>query len=125
MTSSETSADRLNAYLAGHLSAEQLIATVTADYYRETRHGKRETLRPIMEVIEKAHPGIIELRGRAEKPGFAITVAGRPFPKQFEPELRQVITAVLGTGVVPGAAGTVRPGFFARIFRAIGAMFGK
>src|SRR5438046_7602240 len=87
--SSASSADPLAAYLAGEMTAEQFVVAVTAEYYRGTRNGKRETLRPIMDVIESAHPGVVELKASEAGPGFDVQVAGRPFPKRHETDLRR------------------------------------
>ena len=95
--SSDSSADPLAEYLAGRLSAEQLVAAVAAEYYRETGNGKRDTFRPIMDVIERTHPGVVELSSTADRPGFGVRLAGRPFPKRAEPELRAAVQQVIDT----------------------------
>ncbi|HEY6209498.1 MAG TPA: hypothetical protein VIW28_10595 [Gemmatimonadales bacterium] len=98
----------LERYVAGRLDADSVVAAVTAAYYRETGKGKRETgksgtgggeretLRPVVEVIERAAPGVVELAGSPDGPGFEIRVAERPFPAQYELELRRAAEAVLG-----------------------------
>jgi hypothetical protein len=95
--SSDSSADPLAEYLAGRLSAEQLVAAVAAEYYREVGNGKRETFRPIIDVIERTHPGVVELSSTADRPGFGVRLAGRPFPKRSEPELRAAVQHVIDT----------------------------
>ena len=95
--SSDSSANPLDEYLAGRLSAEQLVAAVAAEYYRATGNGKRETFRPIMDVIERTHPGVVELSSTADRPGFGVRLAGRPFPKRSEPELRAAVQHVIDT----------------------------
>lgn len=95
--SSDSSANPLDEYLAGRLSAEQLVAAVAAEYYRATGNGKRETFRPIMDVIERTHPGVVELSSTADRPGFGVRLAGRPFPKRAEPELRAAVQQVIDT----------------------------
>src|SRR5438093_7008680 len=81
--------EALEAYVAGRVKAERLVVAVAAEYYRDTRNGKRETLRPLIDVIDRASPGIVEL-GRADGgPGFELRLAERPFPKQYEPQLRE------------------------------------
>src|SRR5689334_19743116 len=94
MTSSGSSADPLAAYLAGQITAEQLVPLVTARYYENRGVGSGEWLRPVMDVIERAHPGIIELRGTAERPGFGVRLQERPFPKKFEAALREAALSV-------------------------------
>ena len=93
--SSASSADPLAAYLAGEMTAEQFVVAVTAEYYRGTRNGKRETLRPIIDVIDRASPGIVELGIVPGGAGFEIRLAERPFPSQYEAELRRAAEAVL------------------------------
>src|SRR5437667_11375567 len=91
--------DALESYLAGRVKAERLVVTVAAEYYRDAANGKRETLRPLIDVIDRASPGIVELGTATGGPGFDIRLAKRPFPKQHEAELREAAEAVLaGSG---------------------------
>ena len=87
--------DALESYVAGRVKAERLVVTVAAEYYRDSGNGKRETLRPLIDVIDRASPGIVELGTATGGPGFDIRLAERPFPKQHEPELRRAAEAVL------------------------------
>ena len=121
MTSSATSADRLADYLAGRLTAQQLVSVVAEAYYRNGRVGSGEWLRPVMDVIERAHPGIVELSGSNEKPGFVVRLGERPFPKQWEPALREAVAIVVGTKTNHAPLPT--PGLFTRIVRAIKKIF--
>jgi hypothetical protein len=123
MSSGPSVNEALQAYLAGRLTASQLAAVVAPEYYRETRNGKRETWRPIMDVIERAHPGIVELTSSTNSPGFAVRLAERPFPKKLEGELREAVTKVLDTGSTLPASPVPLPGFFGRIIRAIRKIF--
>jgi hypothetical protein len=116
----DSSASSLSDYLAGRLTAEQLVAAVTAEYYKGD--GNREMLRPVMDVIERAHPGIVELASSDRRPGFAVRLAERPFPKRFERELRAAAAAVISppTSPIPPVPPPVsRPGLFARLMNAI------
>ncbi len=65
MSSATSVNDALTGYLAGRVTAEQLVETVTAAYYRERGMGNGEWLKPVIEVIERAHPGVVELAGSA------------------------------------------------------------
>ena len=96
--------DALESYVAGRLRAERLVVTVAAEYYRDARNGKRETLRPLIDVIDRASPGIVELGTVQGGSGFAISLAERPFPKQYEAELRRAAEAVLAGCGMPGRA---------------------
>jgi len=104
--------DALESYVAGRLRAERLVIAISAEYYREARDGRREALQPLIDVIDRASPGIVELGTATGGTGFEIRLAERPFPKQHEAELRRVAEAVLSgcgmrdTGWVNPAAAT-------------------
>jgi hypothetical protein len=121
MSSDSSVNDALAGYSAGRVTAEQLVGVVAAAYYRETRAEKRDALRPLMEVIERAHPGFVALFGSVDTPGFAVRVAERPFPRRNEPELRQAVQAVLAMEIV--TVQPVAPSLFSRILRAIRQVF--
>ena|SRR5437879_10832097 len=87
--------DALESYIAGRVKAERLVIAVSAAYYREAPNGKRETLQPLIDVIDRASPGIVELGTVQGGSGFDVRLAERPFPKQHEPELRRAAEAVL------------------------------
>jgi hypothetical protein len=81
-------------------------------------------LRPLVEIIERAHPGVVELVGSSERPGFAVRVAERPFPKRYEAELRQAVQALLTGGFADDATSAPRsplpvPSLLRRILTAI------
>ncbi len=90
--------EALEAYVAGRVKAERLVVAVAAEYYRDTLNGKREMLRPLIDVIDRASPGIVELGTVQGGSGFDVRLAERPFPKQHEPELRRAAEAVLSGG---------------------------
>lgn len=111
----------LEAYLAGRVKAEQVVNVVAAEYYREAGQGKREALRPLIEVIERAHPGVIELTGSSQTPGFEVRLASRPFPKAYEGQLRSAVEGFLRSA--DRAPRTPEPGIFGRIVGAIRRLF--
>jgi hypothetical protein len=156
---SSTVRESLAAYVAGDVKAERLVIAVSAAYYRETLkdsltvagnpkglangRGRRETLRPLIDVIDRASPGIVELGVVPGGAGFEIRLAERPFPKAYEAELRRAAEAVLaGMGAV-GSASDVgaqhaaplptptahprdpspRGGFIARVLSAVRRLF--
>ena len=90
--------EALEAYVAGRVKAERLVVAVAAEYYRDALNGKREMLRPLIDVIDRASPGIVELGTVQGGSGFDVRLAERPFPKQHEPELRRAAEAVLSGG---------------------------
>src|SRR5438094_2782318 len=115
--------EALEAYVAGRVKAERLVVAVAAEYYRDALNGKREMLRPLIDVIDRASPGIVEL-GRADGgPGFEVRLVERPFPKQHEAELRRAAEAVLAgsgkreTGNVRQAEAAGVWGWIRRLFR--------
>lgn len=127
MSSDSSVNDVLAGYVAGRVTAAQLVASVTAEYYRGTRKGKRETLRPIMDVIERTHPGVVELSSTVERPGFGVRLAERPLPKRHEPELRAAVQQVIDTLPVERSQfPEERPrkiGLFGRIVAALRRIF--
>jgi hypothetical protein len=119
MSSVSSVNDALTGYVAGRITAEQLVGVVAAAYYGEGGRGKRAGLRPVIDVIERAHPGIVQLTSVSDQPGFSVRLAERPFPKRFEYELRQAVASVVTLPPSP----VPRPGLFTRIVRALRRVF--
>lgn len=111
--------EELEGFVAGRVKAERVVEVVAAAYYGEQGAGSREQLRPIIEVIERAHPGVVELAATAERPGFAVRLSERPFPKRYESDLRTAVSGVVTAPTVPPPA----PGLLNRIIRAIRRVF--
>jgi len=125
MSSASSVNSALADYAAGRMTAQQLVGVVTAQYWiLEPGSRSRELLRPIMDVIEKAHPGIVALSGSSERPGFAVQLAERPFPKRYDADLRTAAQAVVlpVDSRDPGSQ-LQAPGLFSRIVRAIRKLF--
>lgn len=112
--------DALTGYVAGDVTAERVVAVVAAEYYGAPGSGLGARLKPLMEIIERAHPGVVELSGSAERPGFAVRLTERPFPKRYEAEFQQGVQALLVQGM---GAFESRPGVWARIVRAVRRLF--
>jgi hypothetical protein len=134
MTSSGSSAarDLLAGYLGGRVAAERLVPALAAEYFRTVDRPTREALRPIMEVIERAAPGVSRLARTEGGAGFAIHLAERPFPASDQEALRQAVAAALaiewggGGGVnkvVPAESTTAARGLLARLVRAVRRLF--
>jgi hypothetical protein len=135
MTSSASSAVKglLAGYLAGRVPVERLVPALAAEYYRSVDAGTRSALRPVMEVIERAAPGVGRLARTEGGAGFEISLAERPFPSSDQTALRDAVTAVLASAWAAGAEvspvgavepGTVAsPGFLARVVRAVRRLF--
>jgi hypothetical protein len=115
--------ETLTAYVAGRVTADHLVAVVTAAYYRDGGAGRREALRPMVDVIERASPGVVELAGRPEGAGFDVRPAERPFPEQCEPDLRRAIEAYLGRETGGGSVQRAGPGLVARLAATIKRLF--
>jgi hypothetical protein len=119
MSSASSVNDALAGYLAGRVSAQYVVSVVAAEYYRDAGSGMRDALKPLMDIIERAPPGVVELVGSGERPGFNVQLAERPFPKRYEQELRQAVQAI----ATPPPSPMPRPSLWARIVRAIQRVF--
>jgi hypothetical protein len=142
MTSSASSAVRtlLAGYLDGRVPADRLIPALAAEYYRTGDQPTRDALRPIMDVIERAAPGVGQLARTAGGAGFEIRLAERMFPASDEAELRRAVSSTLGAwggdggkaaagatspgeGSPAGQRASEAPGFLTRIFQAVRRLF--
>ena len=101
--------DALESYVAGRLKAERLVIAISAAYYGDSNNGNRESLQPLIDVIDRASPGIVELGTATGGPGFDIRLAERPFPKQYETQLREAAETVLSGCGMREAGGVQRP----------------
>lgn len=121
MSSGSSVNDALTDYLAGRVTADKVVTIVAAAYHGNggRGNGKGNGLQPVIDVIERAHPGIVELTATGDKPGFSVRLAERPFPKRFETELRQAVASVLIRPPSP----VPLPGLFTRMVRAIRRVF--
>jgi len=101
------------------------VEAVAGAYYGEHGARSREHLKPILAVIERAHPGVIELTSTPDNPGFAIRLAERPFPKGYEASLREAVEVVLAGSPADVAPSSVlrAPGIFARLYTAVRKFF--
>ena len=133
--------DTLEAYVAGRVKVERLVLAVAAAYYGREGVRVRDGLGPLIDIIDRASPGIVELGGDVGgAQGFDIRLAERSFPKQYEPDLRRAVEAYLAshrtTGVIdvpptppatslaPPAPPAPTPGVLARLVGAIRRLFG-
>lgn len=116
----------LEAYVAGRAPAQGVVPVVAAAFYRKGAAGTRDALRPVMAVIERAAPGVVELARTAEAPGFAVAAAERSFPAAYEAELRQAAEsalAVLPVGSAPPEGDGGSPGLLGRLWGALQRLF--
>lgn len=121
--------ETLEGYVAGRVQAERLVIAVATAYYgRDGVAGSRDGLGPVVDIIDRASPGVVELGGVPGAGGFDIRLAERSFPKEYEQELRRAVEAYLAshrtTGLisVPPAVAS-RTGVLSRIVRAIRRLF--
>ena len=85
----------LEQYVAGRAAPEQVVIAAAVAYYGDGRSGVREALQPLIRVIDRASPGIVELGSVAGGSGFEVRLAERPFPKGYEAELHDAAVAAL------------------------------
>ncbi len=123
MSSDSSVNDALADYAAGRLTAQQLVGVVATAYYGEGRRGKGEGLKHVIDIIERAHPGIVELASAPDRPGFAVSLAERPFPRKYEGELRAAVSATLGDGSGLPTSSVTRPGLWQRVVGAVRRLF--
>jgi hypothetical protein len=116
--------ETLEGYVAGRVKAERVVEAVAGAYYGEQGARSREQLGPILEVIERAHPGVIELSSTADKPGFVVRLAERPFPKAYEGALGEAVQVVLGKVEFSAPRSVLpAPGLFSRLYTAVRRLF--
>jgi len=108
--------------VAGRVTPERLVAQVAAAYYGQGS-GKRPALRALIEVIDRASPGIVELGSVESGAGFEIRLAERPFPTQYEAELRRAAETYLLRENAGEGGKRERDGLFARTLEAIRRLF--
>jgi hypothetical protein len=131
MASSSSSATRalLEGYVAGRVPAERLVPAIAAEYYRSVDRRQREALRPVIDVIERAAPGVVKLARTEGGAGFDIGLAERPFSDSHEAELRQAVAGVLaaawgGAGAAPAVGALpAAPGFWSRLVDRVRRLF--
>jgi hypothetical protein len=131
MASSSSSATRalLEGYIAGRVPAERLVPAIAAEYYRSVDRRQREALRPVIEVIERAAPGVVKLARSEGGAGFDIGLSERPFSAAHEADLRRAAETVLaqawgGTTSEPAGAASATPaGFWGRLVGRVRRLF--
>ena len=124
--SSGSSAARelLAAYVAGRVSAVRLVPAIAAEYYRSSDSRQRVALRPVMEVIERAAPGVARLARTESGAGFDIELVERPFPETFETSLREAAADSLAVWDTAAPAGVgVGSSFWSRLVGRVRRLF--
>ena len=113
----------LEGYVAGRVKAERVAAVVAGAYYRARGPGTGDSLKPLMDVIDRAHPGVVELSASGDGPGFAVRLAERSFPQEFEPVLRAAVEAALVGAQHAAPLRAPHLGLVARLVGAIRRLF--
>ena len=127
MASSSSSAAKelLAAYVAGRVPAVRLVPAIAVEYYRSPDTKQRAALRPVMDIIERAAPGVARLARTESGAGFDIQLAERPFPETFETSLKEAATDALAGWGTPAAAGEAGAGsgFWSRLIDRVRRLF--
>jgi hypothetical protein len=126
MASSSSSAAKelLAAYVAGRVPAVRLVPAIAAEYYRSPDAKQRAALRPVMDVIERAAPGVARLARTESGAGFDIQLVERPFPETFETSLKEAAAGALEQwGTPPPAGDAAGSGFWVRLFGRVRRLF--
>src|SRR5260370_33707475 len=76
--------DALASYVAGRIKSERVVIAVAAAFYGARGGRERRALQPLIDVIDRASPGIVELGSVAGGGGVEIRLAGGPVPRQDE-----------------------------------------
>jgi hypothetical protein len=118
----------LEEYVAGRGGVTRVVAAVMDAYYREDASTTRGSLRPVVDVIERAAPGVVELAAVGDTPGFRVRLAERPFPEQYANELRAAAEVALrdwSADAVPPSPTPQAPvpGMLQRVLSAIRQLF--
>jgi len=114
----------LEEYVAGRGGVTRVVSAVMDAYYREGGGGSRAALRPVVDVIERAAPGVVELAAAGDTPGFRVRLAERPFPERYAHELRLAAGVALREWLPdPVAPRPPAPGLVRRVLVALQRLF--
>lgn len=102
----------------------RLVPAIAVEYYRSPDTKQRAALRPVMDVIERAAPGVARLARTESDAGFDIQLAERPFPETFEMSLKEAAAGALEQWGTPPSAGTAAgAGFWGRLVDRVRRLF--
>ena len=121
--SSSAAKELLAAYVAGRVPAVRLVPAIAVEYYRSPDARQRAALRPVMDVIERAAPGVARLARTESGAGFDIQLAERPFPETFEISLKEAAAGALEQWGTPPAGTAGGSGFWGRLFDRVRRIF--
>lgn len=111
MSSSASSPSKraLEDFVAGRLAADRLVAAVAGRYYGAAGRGEKEALRPLIELAERAAPGVVSLEGRDGGAGFDVRAVERTFPDESIAALRGAAAAALAASWADPVASPTAP----------------
>jgi hypothetical protein len=124
-SASSVARELLAEYVAGRVPAVRLVPAIAVEYYRSPDVKHREALRPVMDVIERAAPGVAHLARTESGAGFDIQLAERPFPETFETSLKEAAAGALALWGTVASAGAVATGsgFWSRLIDRVRRLF--
>ena len=123
-SASSVAKELLAGYVAGRVPAVRLVPAIAVEYYRSPDAKQRAALQPVMDVIERAAPGVARLARTQSGAGFDIQLAERPFPETFEMSLKQAAAGALEQWGMPPPAGTAAgAGFWGRLVDRVRRLF--
>jgi len=122
-SASSAAKELLAAYVAGRVPAVRVVPAIAVEYYRSPDAKQRAALRPVMEVIERAAPGVARLARTESGAGFDIQLAERPFPETFETSLKEAAAGALALWGTAPSAGATGAGFWSRLIGGVRRLF--
>ena len=123
-SASSAARDLLAAFVAGRVPAARLVPAIAFEYYRSSDAAHRARLQPVIEVIERAAPGVARLARTGTGAGFDIQLDERPFPETFETSLKEAAASVLAVwGTAPAAGTASGAGFWSRLIDRVRRLF--
>lgn len=142
MSSSASSPARraLEDFVAGRLPPERLVAVVAGRFYGAAGKGEKEALRPVMELAERAAPGVVSLERKDGGMGFDVRAVERTFPPASLDALRGAVATALAASWADPVAPAQQPaatsrtpvpeprspapqGWFSRVVSAVRRLF--
>lgn len=135
MSSSASSPARraLEDFAAGRLPPEGLVAAVAGRFYGAAGKGEKEALRPVMELAERAAPGVVSLERKDGGLGFDVRAVERTFPPASLDALRGAVATALAANWTDAQPQSPKPeargpsptsqGWFSRVVSAVRRLF--
>lgn len=135
MTSSSASSPArraLEEFVAGKLPADRLVQAVAGRFYGTAGKGEKEALRPVIEVAERAAPGVVSLRTKESGMGFDVQALERVIPEESLAALRHAAAVALAANwtevaeprhPTPDTRSPAPEGWLSRVVSAVKRLF--